>query len=147
MAISDENKKRLQTLQAQQAEWDQADRDRAELQELEDLEAEALLRQVAAELEQKQGPRGKLWEIVDTQGGPVAFKCGEAVCYSKFLDATNGDGGLQLADMQDFILPNLIYPARDKYVSICLVHAAIPVLIWPLLAKLYRGVRDRATGK
>jgi hypothetical protein len=147
MAIADDKKQRLEALRLEQAKWQEQDKERGELEELEELENEATLRALVAELEQKHGPRWKLWDIVDTKMGPIAFKCGEGVSYAKFLDATNSDTGLQLADMQDFILPNLIHPPRDKYAAMCTVHAAIPVNIWPLLARLYRGVKERAQGK
>ena len=146
--LTDEQQKRLEALQAEKAsKWKTDDRDREQLAELEELENEKMLRELVADLETKHGPRGKLWEIVDTTEGPIAVRCGEQVCYAKFLDASNSDGGLQIADMQDFILPNLIHPTREKYIAWCLVRGALPVNLWPILARLYRGVRDRAVGK
>ena len=147
MAMTDEQKQKLEALRAKRVEWTAADRDRADLQELEELEYEASLRTLVDELEQKLGKRGKNWDVVLTQAGPIAVKIGEAVCYSKLLAALNSDDGAQLADMQDFIMPNLANMSREEYIGKCGAFPAIPITVWPLLAKLYRGEKDRAAGK
>jgi len=144
MALNEEQKARLAALRNDREQWKTADAERAEAQELDELEHEAKLRAVIADCEQKYGKRGVAFEVVDTLSGPVAVKLGEAVVYAKFVDATS-DHGLHLADLQEFILPNLAYPSREEFVK--LPHAGIPYAVWPVLAALYRGERDRAAGK
>lgn len=147
MALSKEQQERLDALRGEQKAWDAADRDRAELAELEQLEQEKRVRDLVAELEPKLGKRSVHFEVIDTLAGPVAVKLGEGIVYMKFLDALNSDGGLHLADMQDFILPNLAAPSRDEYVKMCTTHAGLPLQVWPELSKLYRAQKDRQAGK
>lgn len=144
MALNEEQKAKLEALRAQQHQWKMADAERAELQELSELEHEAKLREVVADLEAKYGRRGVFFEVLDTLSGPVGVKLGDAITYAKFIDALN-DHGAHLADIQEFILPNLAYPSREEYLK--LAHAGIPFAVWPVLAALFRGERDRAAGK
>lgn len=144
MALNEEQKAKLEALRAERDRWKASDAERAEVQELEDLEHEKKVRDVVADLEAKLGKRGVFFEIVDTLSGPVAVKLGDAITYAKFVDALN-DHGAHLADIQEFILPNLAYPSREEYLK--LAHAGIPYAVWPVLAALFRGERDRAAGK
>lgn len=144
MALNEEQKAKLESLRAQREQWKAEDAGRAEVQELDDLEHEAKLRTVVADLEAKLGKRGVFFEVIDTLSGPVAVKLGDAITYAKFVDALN-DHGAHLADIQEFILPNLAYPSREDYLKAA--HAGIPYAVWPVLAALFRGERDRAAGK
>lgn len=144
MALNEEQKAKLEALRAQREQWKALDADRAEVQELDDLEHEKKVRDVVAELEAKHGKRGVFFDIIDTLSGPIAVKLGDAITYAKFVDALN-DHGAHLADIQEFILPNLAYPSREEYLKVA--HAGIPYAVWPVLAALFRGERDRAAGK
>ncbi|HEY1956048.1 MAG TPA: hypothetical protein VGH28_10550 [Polyangiaceae bacterium] len=144
MALNEEQKARLEALRSVRDQWKKADAERAEAQELDDLEHEAKLRDVVADLEAKLGKRGVFFEVIDTLSGPVAVKLGEAVTYTKFVDAMS-DHGLNIADIQEFILPNLAYPNREEYLK--LQHTGIPYAVWGVLAALFRGERDRIAGK
>ena len=144
MPLNEEQKAKLEALRAERDVWKKADVERAEFQELDDLEHEKKIRDVVADLEQKLGKRGVFFEVIDTLSGPVAVKLGEAVTYAKFVDALN-DHGAHLADIQEFILPNLAFPNREEYLK--LAHAGIPYAVWPVLAALFRGERDRTAGK
>src|SRR5579884_4076233 len=130
MALTQEQKDRLEALRSERKNWEKDDRDRAELAELEELEAEKKTRELVAQLEAKHGKRGVHFEVIETTAGPVAVKLGDAIVYRKFLDALNSDSGLDFADMQDFILPNLAHPSRDEYINMCTKHAGIPLSVW-----------------
>lgn len=148
MALTDEQKKRLEELRAaRETTWVEQDKDRADAEELAVLEHEHAFRAVLADLEQKFGPRGVSWDAVDTAAGPIGVKIGDAISYTKFLEASAGADVVHLADAQDFIMPNLVHPTREKYISMCSAHHGIPFNVWPLLARLYRGERARYAGK
>lgn len=144
MALNEEQKSKLAALRAEREQWKTSDAERAEMQELDDLEHEKKVRDVVTDLEAKLGKRGVFFEVVDTLSGPVAVKLGEAVTYSKFVDALN-EHGVDLTAIQEFILPNLAYPNREEFLK--LAHSGISYAVWPVLAALFRGERDRIAGK
>lgn len=148
MTMTDEQKARLEQLRtAKTTTWVDADRESADLQELEQLEYENGIRELVAKLETDIGKRGVSFEIVESVAGPVAVKLGDAVCYTKFLEATEGSGVIHPSDIQDFVLPNLAHPTREKYIAMCSAYGGLPYAVWPMLSRLYRGERDKLAGK
>ncbi len=129
-------KERLDAARAAKEKKEAAAREAADARELEVLELEA-------KLEGELGPRGAFFEIVETLEGPVAVKLGEAVLHTRF------QGAKDITDtvLHDYVFPNVVAPAKEKYLEIVGRRPAIALRCASALATLYGLKANDTAGK
>ncbi len=129
-------KERLDAARASKEKREAASREAADARELEVLELEA-------KLEGELGPRGAFFEIVETLEGPVAVKLGEAVLHTRF------QGAKDITDtvLHDYVFPNVVSPAKEKYLEIVGRRPAIALRCASALATLYGLKANDTAGK
>jgi hypothetical protein len=107
----------------------------AAARELEVLELEE-------KLEKELGPRGVYFEIVETLEGPVAVKLGEAVLHTRFQASKVTD-----QDMHEYVFPNVVHPAKEKYLEAVGRRPGIALRCANALATLYGAKANTEAGK
>lgn len=149
MALTDEQKARLEALRTQKTAWADEDLEAADLRELETLEREAAARDLIKKYNTEIGKLGTAWTFVASSKGFVVVRLGASVCYTKLLAAvdSNVNGSMRVEDAQEFILPNLVSPPQEEYLAMCSVLGGLPIVVAPRLAALYRGEREVVAGK
>jgi hypothetical protein len=129
-------KERLAAARAAKEAKEKAAREAAEARELEILELEA-------KLEADLGPRGAFFEIVSTLEGPIAVKLGEGVLHTRFQAAKD----ITDTVLHDYVFPNVVHPAKEKYLEIVARRPAIALRCASALATLYGLKADADAGK
>ncbi len=129
-------KERLDAARAAKEKKEAAAREASDARELEVLELEA-------KLEADLGPRGAYFEIVETLEGPVAVKLGEAVLHTRF------QGAKDITDtvLHDYVFPNVVHPAKEKYLEIVGRRPAIALRCASALATLFGLKANADAGK
>lgn len=132
-----ETKTKLATAREAKEKREEARDDAAGARELEALELEE-------RFEKELGPRGSMFEIVETIDGPIVVKLGEAVLFKKFKASLGGDPSLE--EMHQFVWPCVVHPTVDKFNERTSLRPGLLVMCTDALVGLFAG-KERAVAK
>lgn len=88
------------------------------------------------------GARGDQFEIVETVEGPIAVRLGEGILHQRFTKSEVTE-----VDVNDFVYPCVIYPAKEKYSEIALRRPDIANRCAHALMGLYGSRHKTDAGK
>lgn len=126
---------RLAVARAAKEAKETAAREAAAARELEVLELEE-------RLDTEFGLRGVFYEIVETLEGAIAVKLGEAVLHTRFQASK-----IQDADVHEYVFPNVVHPAKEKYLEIVARRPGVALRCANALATLYGAKANADAGK
>ena len=88
------------------------------------------------------GPRGKEWDIVETQDGPIVVVLGAQLMFKKFSDSKKTQ-----IDVENFVRPLVKYPDAAKYMALVDKRPAYAVRCANALCTLYGVKSEEDDGK
>lgn len=108
------------------------------------LEDERKMRELVEDLEMKYdeelGPRGKEWEMIETEDGPIVVILGTLSAFKKFSESKKTQ-----IDVENFVRPLVKYPDGKAYAELVDKRPVYAVRLANALGTLY-GMKDEARG-
>jgi hypothetical protein len=132
--MSDQAKTREQRV----AEFEARKKARAE----EEKAASTLIEDLEMKFDEELGARGKEFEIVETQDGPIVLALGTQVAFKKFNDSKKSQG-----DCENFVRPCVKFPDAGKVMAMFDKRPVYAVRCANALATLYGMKTEDENGK
>lgn len=95
------------------AELEKRAAERAKAREGEERKRRIEVLKLEAKFEEELGPRGSMFEIVETVEGPIVVRLGEGVLFQRFTASK-----VTPADVHNFVYPCVEHPTKERYVEI-----------------------------
>lgn len=95
------------------------------------------LEDVEMKFDADRGPRGREWDLVMTQDGPIVVDIGTELEFKKFSESKKTQ-----IDVENFVRPRVRYPDAAKYMALASKRPAYAVRVANALCTLY-GVKSQ----
>lgn len=97
---------------------------------------------VEMKFDAEMGPRGREWDLIETQDGPIVVVLGSQVTFKKFSESKKTQ-----IDVENFVRPLVKYPDAAKYMAIVEKRPAYAVRAANALCTLYGVKSEDEDGK
>lgn len=106
--MSEDTKERLRTARAELQKLQQARDEANDLRELQECE-------LILKYEKELGPRGREFELVSTQEGPIVIRRGEFVLYKAFQESMVNRDQPSPEAVHSYVSPCVVFPSREAF--------------------------------